>query len=68
MDDTIQNIEATTFYVEDAAQKAYRKLQLYNSSWSSTVVIAKRASVFFIIAWNLICIWGEIALMFNNRF
>lgn len=68
LEDVCQSIEFTSFYVTDASKTALFKLRLYNSTLSIPLVILKRIGAVILFGMNLCCLWGEITLIFNNKY
>lgn len=68
LEDVCQSIEYTSSYVTDASNIALSKLKLYNHKLSAPLVLLKRFVAILILGLNFCCVWGEVTLIFNNKF
>lgn len=68
LEDTCQGIEYTSSYVSDASKTALSKLKLYNHALNIPLVLLKRFLAIIIFGLNLCLLWGELTLIFNNKY
>lgn len=68
LEDACQGIEYTSSYVSDASKTALNKLKLYNHALNIPLVLLKRFVAILLLGLNFCCLWGEITLIFNNKY
>ncbi|KAH0794186.1 LMBR1-like conserved region family protein [Histomonas meleagridis] len=67
MDKTITSLTESSSFIEHSAHDAMEALQQYQSHTRSKLIVKRTFSIVLIV-FNVICLWGEICLMFNPKF
>ena len=68
MDETIERMEEATNVLQFSSEAALNALKEYQAVTTSTaMMVLRRAFAVFLAILNVICVWGEIALMINRK-